>query len=212
MSRQHGNGVSNGSLEGAHADVTGVVLAGGKARRMGGTDKGLVPFRGRPMVTWVLDALRPQVHSLVLNANRNAERYASYGAPVLADSREGYLGPLSGMATAMRDAKTVWIVSAPCDSPFVPDDLVARLYAHHADADIVTAHDGQRLQPVFSLIRVELLESLNTFLDAGERKIDRWFEQHRHARADFSDIPNTFANVNTLEELARLDSADPQLP
>jgi len=200
--------VGDNVTEGPRARVTGVILAGGQARRMGGIDKGLVEFRGRPMIEWVLDALGEQLDTVVINANRSHEAYARLGVPVIADERDGYQGPLSGMATAMANAGTEWILTVPCDSPFVPPDVVARLWSRANDVDIVTAHDGDRLQPVFSLIRVQLQPSLLSFLDAGERKIDRWFGTHRHATADFSDIPNTFINVNTPEELARLDTPD----
>jgi len=183
-----------------HNDVTAVILAGGMARRMGGTDKGLIELAGRPMVDWVFQAIAPQVNAVLINANRNAERYAQLGASVVADQREGYLGPLSGMASAMAHTTTTWLITAPCDSPFVPDDLVQRLMDCAGDAQIVTCHDGERLQPVFSLIRTDLMASLNAFLDSGERKIDRWFGQHTHRTCDFSHTPQTFININTPEE------------
>jgi molybdenum cofactor guanylyltransferase len=188
--------------------ITGVVLAGGRATRMGGMDKGLVPVAGRPMVAHVLDALAPQVGALVINANRNHERYAEFGHPVVSDRVGDFAGPLAGMAAALETARTPWVVFAPCDSPRVPGDLVDRLYDAlvRDDAEIAASHDGQRLQPVFVLIRRELADSLNTYLDEGERKIDRWFARHRLAQADFSDCPEAFANINDEDELAALEA------
>lgn len=191
--------------------ITGVLLAGGRAQRMGGQDKGLVPVAGRPMAAWVLEALRPQVAAVIINANRNRESYAGFGHPVVADALEGYCGPLAGMASAMAAAETPYILTAPCDSPFLPGDLAARLYRalEVQQAEIAAAHDGERLQPVFALLATDLRASLEAYLAAGERKIDRWFQTRRLAVVDFSDQPRTFLNLNTPEELAAVEA---QLP
>lgn len=183
--------------------IAGVILAGGASRRMGGNDKGLVPVAGRPMVEHVLERLRPQVDLVLINANRNHDIYSRYGVPVLADTLGGFQGPLAGMASAMGVVTTPWLVTVPCDSPFVPPGLVARLRESllAAGAEIAVAHDGERMQPVFSLLRTDLKDSLEAFLVRGERKIDRWFAQHKTAIADFSDQPGTFLNVNTPGEL-----------
>lgn len=188
--------------------VTGVVLAGGAARRMGGSDKGLIRLAGRPMIEYVLEALRPQVGGILINANRNPELYGQYGVPVVADEREGFQGPLAGMAAAMQSARTEFIVTAPCDSPFVPGDLVRRLGRSLAadGADISVAHADGRLQPVFTLLRVALLGSLVEYLDRGERKIDRWFSGHRTATTDFSDVPEAFLNINTPEDVREIEA------
>lgn len=185
------------------ADVTGVVLAGGRARRMGGRDKGLVELAGRPMVDYVLEALRPQVAATLINANRSHEHYAAYGCEVVADSFGDFSGPLAGMASAMGHAATDFIVTVPCDTPLLPACLAERLCrALEADAaDLAVAHDGERMQPVFALLRVALLPDLRRALAAGERKIDRWYAAHRVALADFSDRPEAFVNVNSPEEL-----------
>lgn len=198
-------------------NVVGVILAGGQARRMGGIDKGLVTLADKPMVQWVFEAMAGQVDQVIVNANRNADQYGALShegvsALVVPDLRTGFLGPLSGMSSAlaaidaMPEIKSEWIATVPCDSPFLPDDLVARLIASSSEADIVTCHDGERLQPVFSLIRRELRESLDTFLDADERKIDRWFQEHRHVTCDFSHTPDTFININTEEERQLIDA------
>jgi len=188
-------------------NITGVVLAGGMARRMGGQDKGLVPFGGRPLVEWVIEALAPQVKGLVINANRNRDVYAAYGHPVIADEIEGFQGPLAGFASAMAAVDTPWIATLPCDGPFPAPDLVERLCAALAgqEAEIAVATDGERMQPVYALMPVALAPSLHRFLERGERKIDRWYAKHRVALADFSDRPNAFANINSAEDSGRLE-------
>lgn len=195
--------------------VTGIVLAGGRATRMGGTDKGLIELGGRPMVAHVLAALTPQVDQVLINANRNLERYAAFGWPVVPDENTGFIGPLAGLAVGLRFAETPLVVTVPCDSPLLAPDLVARLYAasEREDAEIAVPFDGERLQPVFALVKRGLLGSLMAYLDGGGRKIDRWFDIHRVARVDFSDQVETFANVNDPGQQATLESklaaADP---
>lgn len=175
---------------------------------MGGEDKGLVELSGQPMVQHVIDAIRPQVGHIVINANRHHDTYSRFGCPVVADEFEGYCGPLAGMASGMRTVDTPYMVTVPCDSPLVPEDLVKRLYLELAreEAEISVAHDGDRMHPVFSLMQSRLLDSMLAYLKSGERKIDRWFGRHRLAVTDFSDEPETFMNINTPEELARLES------
>lgn len=187
--------------------ITGVILAGGKARRMGGQDKGLVPFSGRPLVEWVIEALKPQVQGLIINANRNLERYADYGYPVMTDEIDGFQGPLAGFAGAMTAVETPWILTLPCDGPFPPPDLAARLASALIEetAEIAVARDAARMQPVYALIPVALAPDLNAFLNAGERKIDRWYALHRTALADFSDRPGCFANINSAEDSQLLE-------
>jgi molybdenum cofactor guanylyltransferase len=187
--------------------ITGVILAGGRAQRMGGRDKGLIELCGRPMAEHVLTALRPQVGCVIINANRNREQYAALGCPVVADSIGEYFGPLAGTASALQAADTDYVLTVPCDSPLVPEDLALRLAQALAreGAEIVVAHDGERMQPVFALVSRSLLPSLLAYLEAGERKIDLWFARHRLALADFSDRPETFLNVNTPEERAALE-------
>ena len=186
--------------------ITGVILAGGRARRMGGQDKGLVPFAGRPLVQWVLSALSPQVGTLLISANRNQEAYAALGCRVIEDRIEGFQGPLAGFATAMSVVSTPWIVTVPCDGPFLAPDLVQRLSAalEHEDAEIAVATDGARMQPVYALLPVALAPSLNTFLAEGERKTQLWCARHRVALADLSDRPESFANINSEADFARL--------
>jgi molybdopterin-guanine dinucleotide biosynthesis protein A len=192
----------------ASAGITGVILAGGAARRMGGNDKGLVDVAGRPMIAYTLEALRPQVDSVVINANRNVTRYARFGLPVVTDEMSGFQGPLAGMYSGMRAAVTPLIATVPCDAPFLPRDLVRRLgrALSEAGADIAVAHNGERIQPVFSLLRGVLADSLAQFLARGERKIDKWFTEHSLAIVDFSDSPDAFINVNSPADVMRVET------
>ena len=185
------------------ATITGVILAGGRATRMGGQDKGLLSLAGKALVQHVIEALEPQVADIIINANRHLAEYARYGYRVLPDLLEGYCGPLAGIATALRAARTSHIVTAPCDSPFVPADLALRLYRmlSREAVDIGIAHDGKRLQPVFALMRCSLLDSLLCYLREGERKVDPWYRQHPHVLCDFSDTPEAFINVNTPADI-----------
>lgn len=173
---------------------------------MGGRDKGLVPFRGRPLVEWVIAALRPQVARLVINANRNQDAYEGFGSPVIADRIEGFQGPLAGFASALAGVSTPWIATVPCDGPFLAPDLVERLCAAlmRDGAEIAVATDGVRMQPVYALVPVAVAPSLHAFLAAGEHKIDLWYARHRVALADLSDRPESFANVNSEADVAVL--------
>jgi molybdenum cofactor guanylyltransferase len=194
--------------------ITGVILAGGQARRMGGRDKGLLPFAGRPLVEWVIAALRPQVGTLLINANRNLERYAGYGLAVIADLEPGFQGPLAGIRSAMQAARTRWILTVPCDGPYPAPDLAQRLAAslHAADAELAVATDGLRMQPVHALLPVHLAASLHTYLAAGERQVERWYARHRVALADLSDRPECFLNINTPDDAPGQPQAQPQVP
>lgn len=189
-------------------NITGVVLAGGRATRMGGEDKGLVELAGRPMVSYVLDCLRPQVGTVIVNANRNLEAYRRLcGCEVVPDRVGDFAGPLAGMASAMRRAETRFILTVPCDSPLICDRLGERLYRRllDEDAELSVAHDGERLQPVFALIDCGLAADLAAYLASGGRKIDTWYATHRMAQADLSDYPDTFLNINSPDERTHLE-------
>lgn len=188
--------------------VSGIILAGGRATRMGGIDKGLVEVAGRPMIEHIIERLRPQTQALIVNANRSHERYAAYGLPVVADDFGDYAGPLAGMAAGLAKAATAYAVTVPCDSPLLPPDLVARLWSalQREDAELAVAWAEERMQPVFALLPRDLLPSLREFLASGDRKIDRWYGRHRVALADFSDSPDTFLNINTPDEQAALEA------
>lgn len=188
--------------------ITGLVLAGGLARRMGGVDKGLVPLAGRPMVAHVIDALRPQVGAVLVNANRNVAHYAAFGHPVIADALDGYLGPLAGVLSALRQCRTAFLATVPCDAPLVAPDLVARLHlaCTTAGADLAVASDGERRQPVFLLLRTSVTPSLEAYLAGGDRKIDLWLGQLRVAEVDLGDCADTFLNVNDPDERQRVEA------
>ena len=191
------------------ADITGVVLAGGRARRMGGEDKGLVRVNGEPMIVHALRGLAPQVTGVLINANRNREEYAALGdCDVVADADGDFAGPLAGMASAMEHAATRYILTVPCDSPLLAPDLGERLFAAlaAADAEVSVAHDGDRLQPVFALLDCALRESIVDYLASGGRKIDTWYAEQRLALGDLEDCPDMFLNINTPEERDLLEA------
>ena len=192
----------------ARDSVTGLVLAGGMARRMGGEDKGFVQLLGRPLIEHVLGALRPQVGPVLINANRNLERYAEFGHPVIPDELAGYMGPLAGVLAALQHLRTEFMLTVPCDAPLIASNLARRLHDSciAAGADVAVATDGQRQQPVFLLLRAGVTPGLAAYLAAGGRKIDAWFGQLRLAEADFSDEPDTFINVNDPEERQRVEA------
>lgn len=186
-----------------YPSITGVILAGGQARRMGGGDKGLMLYQHQPMVRYAIKAMAPQVDTLIINANRHIDQYQHFGYPVISDSIEGFHGPLAGMLTAMEQTTTDYILTAPCDCPTISAQLRQRMMETLllTQSDLAVATDGERLQPVFCLIPTRLKHSLKTFLEKGERKIDRWLVQHKLAEVDFSDQPETFVNFNHPEDL-----------
>lgn len=191
--------------------ITGVILAGGRGSRMGGADKGLQNFRGMPMALFTLMRLSQQVGEAMINANRNLSAYESFGVPVWPDTLSDYAGPLAGFLTGLEHCETEFMVTVPCDTPLFPQDLVARLAQalEREDADIAMAaapeDDGQvRSQPVFSLMRRDLMESLVRFTHEGGRKIDAWTAQHKTVLVPFEDA-GAFANANTVAELHRLE-------
>jgi len=197
------------------SDITGIILAGGRGSRMGGADKGLQNFNGIPLALHTLMRLSPQVGQMMVNANRNLSVYESFGAPVWPDAMADYPGPLAGFLTGLERCETPYLVTVPCDTPLFPEDLVARLAqaldAQHADIAMAAAReeDGQlRTQPVFCLMRIELMESLVRFTHEGGRKIDAWTTQHPTAIVPFDapgDAPRAFFNANTLAELHQLE-------
>jgi molybdopterin-guanine dinucleotide biosynthesis protein A len=187
--------------------ITAVILAGGEGRRMGGEDKGLIEISGRRMVEHVLARIVPQVGRVIINANRNRTSYARLGHSVFSDELNDFQGPLAGVATALAQIDTPFLLTLPCDSPAPPEDLAARLYRalETQQADIAVAHDGQRLHPVFALLRRELLPSLRDYLAAGDRKIDLWFERHHSIAVDFADEAEAFLNVNSPADRTDLE-------
>jgi molybdopterin-guanine dinucleotide biosynthesis protein A len=185
--------------------ITGVVLAGGMGRRMGGVDKGLLELRGRPLAAWVIERLRPQVDHLIINANQNRERYATFGCPVVADEVPDFAGPLAGLHAALSAAATPLVATAPCDSPFLPADLVSRLFSAltATGSDLAVARTFDQPHPVFCLCRREVLPHLTDYLASGGRKIDRWYATLKVVEVAFDDEADAFENINTPEELRR---------
>jgi molybdopterin-guanine dinucleotide biosynthesis protein A len=190
-------------------EITGLILAGGRGSRMGGVDKGLQTHLGVPLALHALERLRPQVASLMLNANRNIEVYQAMGVAVWPDEIDDYPGPLAGMLAGLLHCRTPYLVTVPCDSPNFPTDLVARLAdgLTSIDGELSTAYtreDGAlRAQPVFCLMKASLRDSLSAFISSGERKTGLFAAQHHSAKVEFDDAA-AFANANTLSELAQL--------
>ncbi len=181
--------------------VSGIVLAGGQGRRMGGVDKGLQLLRGKPMVEWVLARLAPQVSEIVVNANQNIQSYENYGHRVVPDEIGGFAGPLAGLHAGLKAARHPLVVTVPCDSPFLPEDLVSRLRNALAANDLAVAKTGDQAHPVFALMKRDVRESLEAFLASGGRKIDAWYAALRVIEVPFDDEADAFRNINTLEEL-----------
>ena len=195
----------------SRTEITGLILAGGRAQRMGGVDKGLIPFHHRPLIESAIHRLRPQVGSILINANRNLEHYSSYGFPVLSDDDLSFSGPLAGFAAGLKACPTEYLVTAPCDSPLLPTNLVELLAAKMSEGsfDLVYASSKDLAgkawaQPVFCLMHTAVLKSLQEFISLGDFKIDRWFKQLNASTVIF-DSESAFANVNTPEELLALE-------
>ena len=192
------------------AQITGMVLAGGRGTRMGGVDKGLQAFRGMPLAMNALFRLQPQVGETMINANRNLSAYESMGVPVWPDALPDYPGPLAGFLAGLERCETPYLVVVPCDTPLFPEDLVERLGEAFDDDEtteiaVAATREGGELQaqPVFCMMRSTLMESLVHFVTAGQRKIDRWTAQHATRLVEFADAA-AFANANTSEELQDL--------
>ena len=188
------------------AKVSGVILAGGLARRMQQQDKGLVNFKEQPMISYAIQAIAPVVAELFVNANRNIEQYQNFSYPVISDANDDFAGPLAGVAAALNHCSNEVLLVMPCDSPFMTSAGLQSLLTERErlDADIAVAFDGERIHPVFMVLKTSLQNSLQQYLAAGERKIDRWFDRHHWVKVDLSAHPEYFTNINTLVELNEL--------
>jgi len=186
------------------SSVTGLILAGGKGSRMGGVDKGLQAFRGRRLIDHVYERLAPQVGGVVINANQNQDAYRTFGVRVVSDAIGGYAGPLAGFHAGLSVSKRPFLASVPCDSPFLPEDLIARLHARidETGAELAVAKTGDQAHPVFSMMRRGVLDHLSDYLKEGGRKIDAWYATLNVVEVAFDDEAEAFSNINTLEELA----------
>lgn len=193
----------------ANAAITGVILAGGEGRRMGGADKGLQLLDGQPLVQRVLERLRPQVDTVLISANRNLERYAGLGCVVVTDTTPGFAGPLAGLQAALARTATPLLLSAPCDSPRLPTDLARRLCAalNDAGAELAVPRASGRVHRAFCLARRELLPRLDAFLAGGERRLGLWHESLHAVEVDFDDQAAAFDNLNSIDELGRAADA-----
>ncbi|MCL2872620.1 MAG: molybdenum cofactor guanylyltransferase [Betaproteobacteria bacterium] len=191
--------------------ITGLILSGGQGRRMEGADKGLLMLDQRTLVEHVIARLRPQVSALLINANRHLERYAAFGYPVVSDTFDGFAGPLAGLHAGLSTASTPWIATAPCDSPMLPRDLVARLYAaaQQHGAPLAVARTDDRLHPVFALVHRRVLPDLTAYLQDGDRKVGLWFTRIGGVEVSFDDQAEAFRNINTQSDLDALKERPP---
>lgn len=191
----------------AKSQVTGVVLAGGKASRMGGQDKGLMLLDGKPLWQHVSDRLHPQVSSVVISANRNLNTYQESGLPVISDTLSDFPGPLAGMLSVMQQLPDEWFLFCPCDTPFIPVDLFTRLDIDRFQAPVVWVHDGNRDHPAVALAHRSLASKISDYLIRGDRRVMVFMREVGGHSVDFSDIKSAFRNINTLEDLQKNQGA-----
>jgi len=191
-----------------NVEISAVILAGGKATRMGGNDKGLIEIDGQPLVKIISSQIQNQVSILLINANRNLPRYRQLGFNVVEDDLSDYQGPLAGMLAALKVIRTDWLITLPCDGPYIAKDYVEKMIGavEESGFNIAVASNGERLQPVYALIHRKLTTSLAAYLDSGERKIDRWYKEVGFNEVVFSTSSNMFTNLNTPEELAMIEN------
>ena len=191
------------------AGITGVILAGGQGRRMGSVDKGLRELRGKAMVAWVLERFAPQVEEMLINANQNLDVYAKFGHRVIPDEIGGFAGPLAGLQRGLSEARHPLVATAPCDTPFLPADLVTRLHValETQQAQLAVARTGDQPHPVFCICRRDVLPHLTKFLNDGGRKIDAWYSTLKVVEVAFDDQPGALSNINTPDELRSFENA-----
>ena len=187
--------------------ISAIILSGGRATRMGGVDKGLIPLQNKPLIQHVISRLQSQVGEIFINANREIAQYQAFGFKVLQDENQDFTGPLAGMLLGLKHSKHELVLAVPCDSPLLPLDLVARLQNGMAESlmDIAVVSSDGNAHPVFCLMKKSVLPSLIDFLDAGERKVSAWQKSQKYCEVDFSDCAIAFTNLNTLEELRELE-------
>jgi molybdopterin-guanine dinucleotide biosynthesis protein A len=192
--------------------ITGLILAGGRAQRMGGIDKGLIPFHGKALIESAIQTLKHQVGQILINANRNITQYSLYGYPVIADETLDFSGPLAGFSAGLKACTTPYLVTSPCDSPLMPSDLCAKLAEELESGNYQLVYASTKeangkiwAQPVFCFMRSDLGSSLKEFLSKGDLKIDHWFKDLRTSTVIFENT-EAFANVNTPEELQHLEA------
>jgi molybdopterin-guanine dinucleotide biosynthesis protein A len=187
--------------------ISAVILSGGRAIRMGGIDKGLVSLHGKPLVQHVIERVEPQVNEVLINANRELAVYQSFGLPVLTDEHADFIGPLAGFYIGLSQAKYPYLFTAPCDVPYLPNNVVSRLYQALSDlkADIAVAKSNGHVHPVISLCRASTLDSLTATIQQNERKVSAWQQSLNYIEVNFDDCSDAFINLNTLADLALLE-------
>lgn len=187
--------------------ITGLILAGGKASRMNGVNKALMPFLGRPMLAQVIERLAPQVDEVFINANQDFEHFKRFSLSIISDEIGEFAGPLAGLHAGLKTSQDAWVLSVPCDSPLLPKDLAKRLLeaAQTQQADIAIAKTDIQNHPVFCLCKKSLCDDLATYLKQGGRKVQEWQQSHACIEVNFKNELN-FSNVNTFEELAKLEA------
>jgi len=203
-------------------NVTGVILSGGRATRMNiasnitgsmagkdNLDKGLISLNSKLLINYVIESLAPQVSDIIINANRNIEQYKQFNYRIVPDQNADYMGPLSGILAVLKACRTDYIVTAPCDSPLLSRTLVNRMLDNMTENTLIpcVAHDGNRLQPLFTLLHKELVNNLEHFLTQGERKAEIWYKNLNPIIVDFSDQVNSFTNINTPEDIVRVEQS-----
>ncbi len=188
--------------------ISAIILSGGRATRMGGVDKGLVNLHGKPLIAHVIERLAAQVDELFINANRELEIYQTFGLPVFNDETQDFSGPLAGFQLALKHATHDYVCIVPCDSPFLPDNLVQKLFTAllEENADIAVANSDQNTHPVFCLCRKSVLPSLEAFIKGGQAKVSAWQKSLHYVEVDFTEpddngATKAFLNLNTLEDL-----------
>jgi len=187
--------------------VTTVILAGGRGVRIGG-DKGLKILHGKPLIDWVLAAVKPNSAEVMLNANGSQNAYASFGCRIISDKITDSPGPLAGLHAGLHSAQTEYVLTVPCDTPFLPQDLIARLWQSCSQAEVeaaVAVADGYR-QPTIALYRQSVLNKLDAFIGAGGRKVNDWLDSLRLNEVVF-DNAVCFDNINSAEDLARAEQS-----
>ena len=187
--------------------ISAILLAGGRATRMNGVDKGLVLLQQKPLIALVIARLRPQVDEILINVNREIEQYEVFGLPVLQDENVEFIGPLAGFKLGLQHAKHDYVLTVPCDSPLLPLDLAQRLLNGMLTSrmDIAVASSDGNAHPVFCLMKKSMLPSLQAYIESGERKVSAWQKNQQYIEVDFSDCNDAFTNLNTFEDLAVLE-------
>ncbi|MGR8981262.1 MAG: molybdenum cofactor guanylyltransferase MobA [Gammaproteobacteria bacterium] len=194
--------------------VTGMILAGGLGRRMNHLDKGLIEYKGRPLISYAIEALVGATGHIIINANRNNELYRQFGFEVIPDQTGNFDGPLAGILSLMNhaDADADVLLVVPCDSPLIKTEHLMNLLSIQAGsgAEVAVGFDGVRIHPVFLAIKMEpsLINNLTEFLSSGQRKIEHWLQQVNCVPADFSNTPEIFTNINTLDQLSVLEKKE----